>query len=232
MTAHALAEEPAAPATAPATQDTAAPPAGLPAEPPPPPPPPTPASPFQGATLTSVTYERADMAALTAGKAALGMLGGMMMVGDGDTIVKEFGIADPAVAISARLTPMVAARYQTSSTVNLADRDSSDDSVSDLTHAAGGKGLVVDVETRSWLLGYFPFDWSHYRVMYSARARLIDATTGKQIARETCDYSSGDDVPSPTYDEVLANSAALLKAKLDAATASCVDTLAKKLLGP
>ena len=190
------------------------------------------ASPFQGATLTSVTYERADMVAVTAGKAAFGPFGGLMMASDGERIVRDFGLADPAVAVSARLTPLGAARYQTSVTVNLSGRDSSSDSVRDLARAAGGHGIVVDVETTSWLLGYFPFDWSHYRVKYSARARLIDAGNGTQIARESCDASSGDDVPAPTYDEMLANGAALLKDKLAAAAAACSDTLAKALLKP
>ena len=53
---------------------------------------------------------------------------------------------------------------------------------------------------------------------------------GDQIARESCDYSSGDDTPAPTYDEMLANQAALLKDKLAAAAASCSDTLARTLL--
>jgi hypothetical protein len=190
------------------------------------------ASRFQGATLTSVTYARADMLAMSASRVVQGSFAELMTAGDGDTIVKTFNIADPALAISARLTPLVAAHYQTSNTAYLADRDSEDDSVSDLTRAAAGRGIVIDVETRSWELRYFPFDWRHYQVNYSARARLIDATTGRQIARETCDYSSGDDEPSPTYDELVRDNAMLLKAKLDAAAASCVGTLAKTLLGP
>lgn len=208
-----------------------APPAPAIAAPPPPPPAiaPLAASPYQGMPLASVTYTMPSMTKTSAGKAMFGALGGLAMVGDGDKIVKAHNIADAAVAISARLTPLVAQRYQTSGTTALPNQDDNDRDK--LAKAAGNQGLVVDVETRAWLVNYFAFDWGHYRLMYNARARLIDGKTGKEIERASCDFDTSDEPNPPDGDGVEADDAAWLKDRMTKAEDACVATLATKLLG-
>src|SRR5689334_12375484 len=54
---------------------------------------------LQGQNLTTVTYVRPDFAAMTYGKAAIGgLLGGAVMISDGNAIVKENDIKDPVLA--------------------------------------------------------------------------------------------------------------------------------------
>ncbi|HWM62239.1 MAG TPA: hypothetical protein VNN98_08795, partial [Rhizomicrobium sp.] len=102
------------------------------------------------------------------------------------------------------------------------------DDEASLSKDAANKGVVLDIETINWMFVYFPFDWSHYRVTVVARARLIDANTGKRIAQAPCQYQSEEKTP-PTYDQMLDNKAALLKSMLEAAADSCADKMAKSL---
>jgi hypothetical protein len=184
---------------------------------------------LQGQPLTVVTYVRPDFAAMTYGKAMIGgLLGAGLMISDGNTVVRENDIPDPALAIETKLTPLIADRLKASGTTRIADRDAKRDDEASLSKDAGSKGVVLDIETINWMFVYFPFDWSHYRVMVVARARLIDANIGKRIAQAPCQYKS-EDKTSPTYDQMLDSKAALLKTMLAAAGSFCADTMAKSL---
>src|SRR4051794_10640443 len=55
---------------------------------------------LQGKTLGVAQYPMADFAAFTPGKAAFGALGGAAMVAEGNGIVKDYAIPDPATAIA------------------------------------------------------------------------------------------------------------------------------------
>jgi hypothetical protein len=164
---------------------------------------------LKGQPLTAVTYTRPDFSAMTYGRAAIGgLIGGAVMISEGNAVVKDNDIPDPAVAIAARPAKL-------------------DDEVS-LSRDAGHKGVLLDVETINWMFVYYPLDWTHYRIMYVGRARLIDANAGKRIAQAPCVYQSDDKTP-PTYDQMMADKAALLKNMLAAAADSCVDKMSRTL---
>ncbi len=97
---------------------------------------------------------------------------------------------------------------------------------------ANHSGLVLDVETRQWMVGYFPFDWGHYKLQYGARARLIDAVTGKAIRKSTCYFTTADDENPPNDTRVVENDAAWLKDRLSKAADACVATFTKELVEP
>ena len=184
---------------------------------------------LKGQPLTSVTYVKPDFSAITYGRAAIGgLIGGAVMVSEGNAVVKENDIQDPALRIEPKLTALVADRLKASGSIKMADRATKLDDEASLSKDAGHKGMVLDVETINWMFVYFPLDWSHYRVMYVARARLIDANTGKRIAQAPCEYKSADAMP-PTYDQLTDNKAALLKTMLEAAANSCAEIMAKGL---
>ena len=182
---------------------------------------------YEGKPLTTVTYKKPSFAALTWGKAAIGgMLAGLAEISEGNRVINENAVDDPAVAIAGKLTPFFAEKMKTTGGAVLADQDGND--VKKLSLAAGGHGVVLDVETINWMFLYFPFDWSHYKVMYTGRARLIDAETGKEIALVPCQWDSGDKDP-PDYDALLGDHAALLKAKLATAAETCAATYQAKM---
>ena len=80
------------------------------------------------------------------------------------------------------------------------------------------------------MFNYYPTDWSHYRVSYSGRLRLIDATTRTVVAESACNSVQGDDKNPPTKEQLLENKAALLKTHLANAGQACVDVLARDVL--
>jgi hypothetical protein len=197
------------------------------------------ASAFQGAPLTTVTYQKPGFSAMTYGRVAAGALfgavggaiAGATSVSAGDQIIQDNQVPDPAIAIMAEVSPKISERLKTSTTIALTEQASNDEKK--LATAAGNKGVVLDVQTLSWQFIYFPLDWGHYRVLHFARARLIDAATGKVLGLVPCKYDSGDDksVAPPDYDTLLADNAAVLKAKLAAATSACAAKIESTMLG-
>lgn len=185
---------------------------------------------LHGRLITVVTYKKPDFAAQTYGKAMLGGLGAVAVITDGDAIIADNQVPDPAVAISARLAEKLAPAIAASSTVTLSDRDAKGDTEEALSNDVKHEGVVLDVETINWSFIYFPLDWTHYRIMLSARARLIDAQTGKRLAQAPCIFLSDEKSP-PTYDEMLADSAARLKSMIADAGQSCLVKMSKDLLG-
>jgi hypothetical protein len=188
---------------------------------------------YQGTALTIVTYTKPSFVAMTADRAAFALLGAFAMISAGNKLVKANDIADPAVAIAAKLGPLVADRFKASATTSLADHDKDDDTAKDAAAAAANKGLVFDAETSGWEFMYFPTDWTHYKILYTVRARIIDGPTGAVVASAMCSYNSEKetDIPLPTYDELMADQAALLKEKLAHAGALCGDIMQKIILG-
>jgi len=181
-----------------------------------------------GKTFASTQYPPPDFAAFTAGKAAFALLGAAAMIAEGNGIVKANGIEDPALAISRGLMDRLAAS-RNGKPLHLAKVSDSDD-VRSLVAAHPGVDYLVDVKTFNWMFNYYPSDWSHYRVTYVARARLIEASTQQVVAETACQAVQGDDKNPPTKEQLLDKQAALLKDYLRKAAAGCVEVLSKQML--
>jgi len=194
---------------------------------------------LQGSHLRTITYKAPNFLATTAGKAVIGaviggLVGGMtnlVVAGiGGKQIIAENQISDPALTIAAQLSTFFADKLRAGGTVTTSGRDWSADSTQTLSKAVGKKGLVLDVKTLQWMLGYFPTDWSHYKVTYEVRARLIHAETGKVIGQVPCTYLSDTENIAPTYEQLIGNHAALLKDKLASAATTCTEFIKRNML--
>jgi hypothetical protein len=104
------------------------------------------------------------------------------------------------------------------------------DEVAEVVANNPGGDFVLDVKTLNWMFGYYPADWSHYRVIYGARLRLIDVATKSVVAESSCNSVQGDDEHPPSKDQLLENKAALLKDYLSKAALKCADVLARDVL--
>ena len=186
---------------------------------------------LHGAHLTVVTYGKSPFAAMTYGKAMFGGLGGLAAIGEGNDVIRNNDVPDPAVTVAAKLSPLLTARLNASGADNIADRDPDKNAEKDLAAAASGKGAMLDVQTMYWSFVYFPLDWTHYHVIYTARARLIDAGSGQVIAQAPCKFDTENDKPAPDYDTMMADKAAKLKAMLAEAADACTAGIEKDLLG-
>ena len=183
---------------------------------------------LQGSTVALTIYPTADFAAFTAGKAAFAVVGAVAMISEGNSIVKENGIQDPAVGISQKLAEkLVAVRGVT---IVPTQSVAANDEPQTLAATYVGAKLLLDVKTLNWMFNYYPSDWSHYKVTYSARVRLIDTASRMAVAETMCQTVQGDDSNPPTKDQLLQNNATLLKEYLNKGVTACVEVLAKDLL--
>ena len=184
---------------------------------------------LQNASVTKTHYPTPDFTAMTAGKASFALVGAAAMISAGNKIVKENNIPDPAVTIGEGLLKrMVESRHVAvvPAKQNLVQKDDVKTLVANNKHA----DYLLDIKTINWMFSYYPTDWTHYRVIYNARLRLIDTKAGKVIAETMCQTVQGDDKNPPTHDQLLDNNASLLKDYLTKGAIQCVDVLAKDVL--
>ena len=95
---------------------------------------------------------------------------------------------------------------------------------------AFGHGFVLDFRTLRWGLSYDPQLWTRYRVVYSARARLVHASDASLAWQGVCDASEREAVSGTTMGELMATDAALLRDKLDDAARVCSEDLVRQFL--
>jgi hypothetical protein len=183
---------------------------------------------LQGKTVTRTKYSTPDFTAFTAGKAAFALLGAAAMIAEGNSIVKENEIADPSIEISEAL----AGKLATTKSMKAVDsaRVAESDTIESLVSTYPGADYLLDVKTFNWMFNYYPTDWAHYKVTYSARLRLIDTAKKTVVAETMCQTVQGDDAKPPTKDQLLDAKAALLKSYLKKGASACVEVLAKNIL--
>lgn len=179
--------------------------------------------------ITLSNREKTDFAALTAGKALFGAIGAVAMISAGNKIINEYEVEDPANFIARELAGLLAEKYQVTN-VTKSEVLVKGLKTKPLIEAYPNTGLLVDVQTINWSFGYFPTKWGKYRVIYTAKLRLIDSSAGKLLAEGFCKRIPEYDETAPTKDELLADSAARLKSELIKAAASCIEQLSANVI--
>jgi hypothetical protein len=184
----------------------------------------------QGKEIALSQRARPDFSATTAVKAAFGGLGVGATVSEGNRLVKENGIEDPALYIAQTLAADLQGRYNT----RLSPKGApiAGDDLAELAKSANGSDLVLDIRTINWSFVYFPTSWAKYRVIYAARLRLVDAKSARVIAEGGCHRVPQQSAQSPTYAELVANSAQRLKQELKTAADFCISEFKAKTLAP
>jgi hypothetical protein len=167
---------------------------------------------LQGKTLTVAKHEKPSFGAMTAGKAAFGIIGAAAMIAKGNSIVQENNVEDPAGYIAKELAGDLATTH--SLTVVPAD---------------GGADILLDVRTVNWSFAYFPTDWNSYRVIYSAKLKLTDTRSGKVLAEGFCARIPEKSDGAPGYEELMADQAARLKQELTAGADHCIAEFRSKV---
>lgn len=177
-----------------------------------------------------LTSKRAkpDFSAMTAGKAAFGLLGAAAMISAGNDIIKENKVEDPAYFISSELSKVLSEKYHLEQveSKNLIKGSKP----TQIAEAYSNSDWVIDIETINWSFAYFPTDWNNYRVIYSAKLRLIDTRDRSVIAEGFCSRVPEEDGQAPSYDELLKKNAEKLKLELQEAAVYCVDEFKNNVL--
>ena len=89
---------------------------------------------------------------------------------------------------------------------------------------------MLDVRTLVWQMMDFPTDWTHYQVLYTAKARLIDVETRNVVAEAFCKRLPESNAGAPTFDQMLALNAARLKAENAANAKACAELFGREML--
>lgn len=179
--------------------------------------------------ITLSNRDKPDFSALTAGKAVFGAIGAAAMISAGNKIIRENEVADPADYIGRELAKIMSERYQISE-VNKSETLVKGLKSKQVIDTYTDSGLVIDVQTINWSFGYFPTKWGKYRVIYTAKLRLIDSESNKLLAEGFCKRIPEYDESAPTKKELLADSAARIKQELSIAADSCIEQLRENVL--
>jgi hypothetical protein len=174
-------------------------------------------------TIGVVATKPSAFYAQTMIKSQLGLIGVAAMQSEGQRIIREHSVADPSLRIATRLWAAVAAKHslvqQTPKNLAAANAD-----------ARWDTDLILTVATTDWSMGPFPNDWSRYWVNYEADVVLRDARDQRVLASGSCQRSSPENSEhSPTYDQMEALDATILRRRLDAAAAFCASKFAREL---
>lgn len=170
-----------------------------------------------------------DFGEMTPAKATFGLVGAAFMISEGNKTVAANKIADPAVAIADALMGAMQSAHG-AQLIDVPVRIDSEDPARIAGLAKGKARYVLDVRTLMWQMMYFPTDWTHYQVLYTAKARLIDVDAGNVVAEAFCKQQPESNANAPTFDDMLALNAARLKAVNAANAQACAKSLGRDML--
>lgn len=185
---------------------------------------------MKGKTVVRTTRAaKPDFVAMTPTKAAFGMVGALSAISAGNELIKENNIAVPADAIGQRLGEQLqGVRGMQFAAMPLTV--TSEEAAQIATAASGTADYVLDVQTKGWMLSYFPTSWGRYRVIHTAHARMIDVANKKVVAQGVCARNPENAEGAPTYDDLVNNQAAGLKNELTLAATECTTILQHEVL--
>lgn len=191
---------------------------------------------FRGETIAASQRPMPVFLDQTAGKVAWGAFGliggaieGAEIVKGGAALVRNNEIPDPADSIKRDLLTDLETDQGLKPAALSVSTNSSD--VATLAKQYGAADLLLDVQTINWGFLYFPSNWRHYKVLYTAKMRLIDTRRGKLLATGVCSRKpESDAAQAPTYAELTADHAALLKKELAQAAQTCTDQFRARAL--
>jgi hypothetical protein len=139
----------------------------------------------------------------TPGRRTFGLLGVVAMMREGNRLVKDFGLRDPANQLSASL----AASLTSHNGMRTGTPDSAD--------------LLLDVRTINWDFRPYRNDPDNLYVVYAARVSLVDQRSGSVLAAGKCRSRRDAEGDSATLDQLLAEGARRLQNELREAAEEC-----------
>jgi hypothetical protein len=163
--------------------------------------------------------------------AAFGLVGLAIMEGMAESegkAVRSRGVVDPADPMVSALMPRLAKRFSLE-ILDSGTAKTRGKSATQLSREYGKADLVLDIRTHQW--GFGPTGMGRYGMRYDGSLQLIDSRNQTVIAHGICQYQPDDDPNAPTYDQLMANDAAVLRASLTAMMNYCLDDYRKRILG-
>jgi hypothetical protein len=170
--------------------------------------------------------EKPSFIAMTAGKATFAVLGVAAMAADGNKLVKDNQIADPADIIEANLVAALVKQYGLVPNPAGTSTITPGNDLKQIIAAQPGADLILDIRTIGWQYAYGSTHWSSYWVSYAVETKLIEASSGKQLTHQSCSSSTQKHAVQPSKEQLVENQAQLLKDVLGHLSWNCVQQLA------
>lgn len=178
---------------------------------------------LKGKTLIFTLYDTLpDFSATTAANVQFGLLGALAAIDNGNLMIANNKIKDPAVEVAKALADGLAKNHNVKVFHNNNIVSKSNEIV-DLVSLYNQYDYILDVRTLGWGSIYYPSDWNNYKVRYAVHARLIDRNKKIVIAEELCQNTPEfvDTDKAPSYDDL--ESGASIKQELAKSVIYCVD---------
>ncbi len=184
---------------------------------------------LRGQGVAIATLDPSTFAVVLTHGVALGPLGIPEMVAEGQRVLKDYHVVDPADDVAAVLGDAMAGRQGVVIlSPHVAVRDDDPDAI--VAAAPAGARYVLVVGTVSWGVGNLPMPLSNYFVSYIARARLIDVRTKSVVAEAGCMQAPDGSEFNGAYAQLTANNGELIKTELAARADRCIHFLKRDLL--
>lgn len=164
--------------------------------------------------------------AMTAGKASFALIGAAAMASDGNRLVKENNIADPADTVEAILTPAFIKQYGVTPASPSGHSITPGNDLKQIIGAAPGADLILDIRSIGWNFAYYPTHWATYWVGYGVEVQLIDTKAAKVLADARCATNTNKNAAPPSRESLTTNGAQLLKDVLSSLSWDCSRQLA------
>ncbi len=184
----------------------------------------------QNKTLALVIHDPPGFMAMTADKSMFAKPEVDKAFADGDKLVQEFDIYDPARNICRMMAELIGDNrglmHNKDSMIKTKSKK-----VKDLVRLANHKDYLLDVETVYWHFINKEFKVPDYYIRYVVKMRFIDVENASSIGQSTCDYdtlSAGE--PLVSYETLVENDADYIKRTLDKASNYCVEKFSKEFL--
>ena len=160
-----------------------------------------------------------------------GIIGGFLMIYDGDKIIKENQIEDPSHQIAMNIVKHLETKHGVKVVGDENFKDSKNISKLALKFAEKSDYSIV-VDTLDWSFGYLPMKLDNFRVLYNARVRFIDLKNQKVIAEGLCKIFPNEKEiknSAPSYEELIINNARILKDTLRSYSNNCSEVFIKEI---
>lgn len=186
-------------------------------------------------TVVCSDWEAPDFSAYSSGKAMaggmFGIIGGAVaansMISEGNKIISENEVEDPADYIAEQLMSGLASQYELNQ-LNINNITVESEDVEHISGLYKDADYVLDIRTVNWqtLPGNVG---NRYRVIYSSKLRLIDTNERTIVAEGFCYKAPRQKDPQFSYEELMDNNAERLKSQLKAKADYCVDHFKKSV---
>lgn len=176
--------------------------------------------------VTYVVRPMPGFYSMTPNNSSAGLLAYPLAHSEGLRIVKENKVENPSGAVALRLATEISKQFGMkllSEPIQIYDDYMDDADISKMTKKSAD--FVIDVSTYMWRSEQIPLDFAHYRITYTASARVIDTATESVVAKGYCSHITDENSNAPSYQELFGYQATRFKNEMAILATNCANSM-------